>query len=111
MTDDDLTNEVQREIEDRAQTEVYDAHPTFADWCNDYLQAKDMAAVIAYARRRNFSGTSGINARDSLQTLLDRIVEDYQTYRVMQSRRDGEWEQVADDVREGATDPADAGAA
>jgi hypothetical protein len=106
MTDDDLSNEVQREIEDRAQAEVYEAHPTFADWCGDYLMPKDMAAVVAYARLRNNNGQSGAVARERLQALLDRIVEDYQTWRVVQSRRDGEWEQVADDVRERDYDEA-----
>jgi hypothetical protein len=111
MTDDDLSNAVQEVIECRAWNEVYDAEPDFAEWLGD-RPAGEMAAIVASALNRFAPGQIGIDARDELQTILGRIVEDYQTYRVVQSRRDGEWEQVADDVIEQARpDPADVEAA
>ena len=78
-----LINAAQERLEERAENEMDTADLQFVEWIADYAEPKDLAAIIAAARKCRFQWDeepSG-NAASHLVESLDRMLLDYKQFR------------------------------
>lgn len=93
-------NAAYKRLEERARTEMDAAAPRFADWCADYLQASEIAGLIAAIRSANFIGTTedAAESRAVVWYKMDTIAMAYLQFRTSDSVELGEIEaQIAEE--------------
>ena len=78
-----VLNAAQERLEERAENEMDSADLRFVEWLADYAEVKDLAAIIASARKCRFQWDTepAGNAASSLVDSLDRMMLDYKQFR------------------------------